>query len=368
MRQSFTWLLIPMLAFGLIVTNSTANTPKKALQPTSQPTKPTARKAKPIRRKAAKKVEKPVVIPSSFLLLFRPLPSVFPSKKNSLDDARIDLGRKLFYEPRLSKSGKFSCNSCHGLDTYGVDNKQFSDGHKGQKGDRNSPTVYNAALHVAQFWDGRSPDVEDQARHPILNPVEMAAPSEAWVVKFLKSVPGYVASFQEAFPKSKNPVTYKNMAKAIGAFERKLSTPSRWDAFLKGNKSALSNQEKRGFLTFFNSGCVTCHTGPLLGGHMYQKLGLVKPWPGNKDLGRFKVTKNAYMKYFFKVPSLRNVEKTGPYLHNGSIKSLAKVVSMMAEYQLGRKLTSNQVTDIVAFLKTLTGTLPKAYIKKPNLP
>jgi cytochrome c peroxidase len=383
MKKGIAWLVVPVAAFGLIISSPQADTTKPATRK-AEAKKPAARKAeakKPAARKAdakkpaarkvvAKKAEKPVVIPQGFLLLFRPLPKQFASAKNPLTPAKINLGRMLYYDTRLSKSHKFSCNSCHLLDKFGVDNKQFSDGHAGKKGDKNSPTVYNAAAHVAQFWDGRSPDVEDQARHPILNPVEMAAPSEGYIVKVLKSIPGYAKAFKAAYPKAKDPITYTNMAKAIGAFERKLVTPSRWDRFLKGDKKALTNAEKKGFMTFFNSGCITCHTGPLLGGHMYQKLGLMKPWPGlgKADLGRFNVTKNAIFKNFFKVPSLRNVEKTAPYLHNGSVKSLHKVVEMMAWYQLGRKLTKTQVNEIVTFLKALTGTIPTNYIKVPKLP
>lgn len=366
MRKKMGWIpafLASICTIGLL---TAATPPKSGTKPTPVVAQPAA---KATQSKKAAKAEKPVVIPKMYLMMFKPLPKAFVSSTNKLTAPKINLGRMLYYDVRLSKSHKFSCNSCHLLDKYGVDNKPVSNGHKGAKGDRNSPTVYNAASHVAQFWDGRSPDIEDQARHPILNPVEMAAPNESWVVKTLQSIPGYVKAFKKAFPNAKEPVTYLNMARAIGAFERKLVTPSRWDAFLKGNKKALTQQEKRGFMTFFSTGCISCHTGQLLGGHMYQKLGLVKPWPGQgKDLGRYKVNKNVYMKMFFKVPSLRNVEKTGPYLHDGSIKSLSKTVQMMGEYQLGRKLTKQQIADLVAFLKALTGKIPTQYIKPPKLP
>ena len=220
----------------------------------------------------------------------------------------------LFFEPRLSKSQKISCNSCHDLATYGVDNQPTSDGHKGQMGDRNSPTVYNAAAHFAQFWDGRAADVEAQAKGPVLNPVEMAMPAEPVVVKVLESMPEYVDAFTRAFPDDKKPVTYDNMARAIGAFERKLMTPSRWDAFLKGDQTALTPEEKVGFKTFIDAGCQTCHSGALLGGTLYQKMGLVKPFPRSADPGRAKVTKTAADQGVFKVPSLRNIEKTGAVL------------------------------------------------------
>lgn len=319
-------------------------------------------------RTAPKTREIPVVVPDSMKMAFQPLPGSFPATNNPPNDAKIALGRMLYYDKRLSKNHDISCNSCHQLDKFGVDNEATSPGHKKQRGDRNSPTVYNAAGHIAQFWDGRAATVEEQAKGPILNPVEMAMPNEASVVAVLKSIPGYVTAFQKAFPQEKEPVTYDNMAKAIGAFERNLVTPSRWDRFLKGDNHALTNPEKKGFMLFVTTGCLTCHSGPLFGGHMYQKLGLLKPWPGVKDTGRHQVTKQEYDKYMFKVPSLRNVEKTAPYLHNGSVKTLEQMVSMMAEYQLGRTLSTQDVTLIVAFLKSLTGTVDKNYIREPQLP
>lgn len=273
----------------------------------------------------------------------------------------------LFFDKRFSKNHDISCNSCHGLDTFGVDNQQFSPGHKKQLGGRNAPTVYNAALHIAQFWDGRAKDVEEQAKGPVLNPVEMAMPDEASVLKVINSIPEYVDAFKKAFP-GDSAVSYDNFGKAIGAFERKLVTPSKFDKFLAGDSAALSNAEKKGLNTFIEVGCFSCHNGPALGGNMYQKLGLVKAWPELKDLGRSAVTKNDAEKYFFKVPSLRNIEKTGPYLHDGSEKDLGALVSKMAEYQLAKKLTDDQVASIVTFLKTLTGTPDAEYIKEPKLP
>ena len=326
--------------------------------------------AKKIDNKTEKKAKtaKKVVVPKGYLAAFAPLPAEFPSEKNPLTKEKIDLGRMLYYDPRLSKSGKISCNTCHDLEKFGVDNLPTSVGHNGQKGPRNAPTVYNAAGHIAQFWDGRSPDVEDQAKGPVLNPKEMAMPNAKAVVKVLKSIAGYVKAFKKAFPKDKDPVTFDNMAKAIGAFERKLVTPSRFDKFLKGDKSALTDEEKEGLKTFVEVGCTTCHSGPLLGGHIYQKLGLIKPWPNLKDTGRYQVTKKESDKFVFKVPSLRNVEKTGPYMHDGSVKTLEEAVKLMARHQLGRELTDKQIKSIVTFLKSLTGEIPKKYIAKPQLP
>jgi cytochrome c peroxidase len=291
-----------------------------------------------------------------------------PAPDNELTEAKINLGRQLYFETRISKGAKMSCNSCHKLDTFGQDNLPFSPGHEGKLGGRSSPPTYNAALHIAQFWDGRAPTVEEQAKGPVLNPVEMGAPSEDFVIQVLKSMPEYVASFKAAFPGEADPVTYNNFGKAVGAFERKLLTPGKWDAFLKGNKEALSAEEKKGFATFAKTGCVTCHNGAGVGGHMFQKLGLVKEWPGLKDNGRSDVTKNEGEKHFFKVPSLRNITETGPYLHDGSVKSLEEMVKMMAEYQLAKQLTDEEVSSIVTFLKALKGTPDAEYIKAPKLP
>jgi len=309
-----------------------------------------------------------VDIPASRLRMFKPLPAAAENPNNPITPEKIELGRMLYYENRLSKSHKFSCNSCHKLDQYGVDNEPTSEGHRGQRGDRNSPTVYNAALHFAQFWDGRAADVEEQAKGPVLNPVEMAMPSEKTVIATLKSMPQYVELFRKAFPNEKDPINYDNMAKAIGAFERKLMTPSRWDRFLQGDQKALNDAEKEGFLKFVDAGCATCHMGVCVGGTMFQKLGVVEPYPGLKDEGRAKVTRRAEDKFFFKVPGLRNVEKTGPHFHDGSVKTLEEAVRLMARYELGKELGGPDVTAIVTWLKTLTGELPRDYIRPPQLP
>ncbi|MCB9523777.1 MAG: c-type cytochrome [Myxococcales bacterium] len=300
--------------------------------------------------------------------MFQALPDDMPSGTNPITEEKVALGRMLYFEKRISKNHDISCNSCHDLAKYGVDNEATSPGHKGQRGDRNSPTVYNAAGHLAQFWDGRAADVEAQAKGPVLNPVEMAMPDEAKVLEVLSSMPEYVEAFKKAFPDEAEPVTYDNFARAVGAFERKLVTPSRFDQYLKGDDTVLTNLEKQGLKLYVETGCTTCHNGAYLGGMMYQKLGLVKAWPELKDEGRSKVTGNEAEKYFFKVPSLRNIAKTGPYLHDGSVKDLKTMVSMMAEYQLGRTLEASDVEAIVAFLESTTGPLPLDYIKAPELP
>jgi cytochrome c peroxidase len=299
---------------------------------------------------------------------YAPVPSAMESKSNPITEAKIELGRMLYFEPRLSKNQKISCNTCHQLGKYGVDNEATSGGHKGVRGDRNSPTVYHAAGHLAQFWDGRAPDVEEQAKGPVMNPVEMAMPGEKHVLTVLNSMPEYVALFQKAFPGEKDPVTFNNMARAIGAFERKLVTPARWDKFLTGDKNALTDAEKAGFNKYVDVGCGTCHNGAYLGGASFMKLGMAKPWADTKDPGRMKVTQKEGDKQVFKVPSLRNIEKTGPYYHDGKVKTLEEAVSLMATHQLGKTLTKDEVASIVTFLKTLTGELPSAYIKEPALP
>ena len=308
-------------------------------------------------------------IDAAILAAFGPkLGHAIEDEERPLTQEKIDLGRMLFYENRLSKNQQISCNSCHQLDKYGVDNESTSSGHKSQRGGRNSPTVYNAAGHIAQFWDGRAKDVEEQAKGPILNPIEMAMKSSESVLQTLESIPGYVDAFKKAFPQDKQPINYENLAAAIGAFERKLVTPSRFDQFLAGDKTALKDEEVKGLQTFVATGCITCHSGTYMGGRMYQKVGLAAPWPNVKDLGRFEVTKGEGDKHVFKVPSLRNIAKTAPYLHDGSVLLLDTQVRLMARHQLAKELSDDDVKSIVTFLNTLTGEIPKEYIKKPQLP
>ena len=227
----------------------------------------------------------------------------------------------------------------------------------GQKGTRNAPTVYNAAGHFAQFWDGRAPDVEEQAKGPVLNPVEMAMASAAQVEAVLKSIPEYADLFKRAFPGQPDPVTFDNLGRAIGAFERRLITPSRWDRLLKGDQGALSDAEKSGFNKFVESGCAACHNGAYVGGNAFQKLGMVRPWPNAADLGREQVTKKDGDKFLFKVPSLRNVARTAPYFHDGSIATLDDAIRKMGTHQLGKNLTDADVRSIAAWLETLTGNV-----------
>ncbi len=311
---------------------------------------------------------KAAAVSADRLAMFAPLPAAVPAASRAVNDEMIALGRMLYYEPRLSKSQKISCNTCHDLAKYGVDGEITSDGHAGKKGDRNSPTVYNAAAHFVQFWDGRAADVEEQAKGPVLNPVEMAMGGEAAVVTVLESMPEYVERFAKAFPGEARPISYDNMARAIGAFERRLMTPSHWDALLAGDPGALTPEEQVGLKTFLDVGCQSCHYGALLGGTSYQRLGAVKAYPGNPDPGRFKVTGNEADKAVFKVPSLRNIDQTAPYFHDGHVADLQGAVKQMGEYQLGKTLTDAEVQNIVAFLRVLTGRIDAEYIKPPELP
>jgi cytochrome c peroxidase len=299
--------------------------------------------------------------------LFQPLPAEMTSDRHPVTEAKVALGRMLYYETRLSKNQDISCNTCHDLARYGVDGQPTSSGHKGQRGGRNSPTVYNAALHIAQFWDGRAADVEEQAKGPVLNPIEMAMPDAGYVVKVLKSIPGYVDAFKAAFPEAADPVTYDNAAEAIGAFERRLVTPAPFDRFVAGDTGALTPAQLAGLKTFVETGCATCHNGAAVGGSMYQKLGLVKPFE-TADVGRAEVTGNEADRFFFKVPSLRNVTETAPYFHDGSVASLDDAIRLMAEHQLGRTVTDQQVREIREFLASLKGEIPADYITPPTLP
>jgi cytochrome c peroxidase len=299
---------------------------------------------------------------------FVPLRSRFDAPGVTVSDAEIRLGRMLFFDQRLSADRDLSCNSCHRLDHYGVDGQRFSVGRNGQRGGRNSPTVFNAAGHFQQFWDGRATDVEMQAPGPILNPIEMAMPDKRQVVERLRAIPGYVSAFSAVFPQSANPITVENAAQAIGAFERGLSTPSRWDRFLRGDLTALTSAEKKGFKVFSNVGCMVCHTGEFLGGSTFQRVGIVEPWPNQTDTGRSQVTKSTADKLVFKVPSLRDVARTAPYFHDGSAPDLATAVRMMGRYQLGLELEADEVGSIITWLNCLTGDVDANYTARPVLP
>jgi cytochrome c peroxidase len=283
-----------------------------------------------------------------------PLPDRMPGGAADTP-ALVALGQKLYFEKKLSVNNSQSCNSCHRVDEGrgGVDNEPTSEGAFKKRGDRNSPTTLNAGFHFAQFWDGRASNLVAQAKGPILNPVEMAMPDEAEVLKRLKADRAYPPLFDKAFPGTANPITYENVAQAIAAFERTLITHDRLDDFQNGADRALSEPELRGLDLFLTAGCTTCHFSPALGGTSYQKVGLVHPYE-TPDLGRAKITKDEDDNYKFKVPSLRNVALTAPYFHDGKQATLRETVIKMAYIQLDRKLTDAEADSLVAFLNSLT--------------
>jgi cytochrome c peroxidase len=308
-----------------------------------------------------------VAVHPQILEIFKPLPKSFDLEAGPAVEARVTLGRMLFFDARLSKNHDRSCNSCHDLNNFGVDGQKLSTGHKGQLGLRNAPTVYNAAPHIAHFWDGRAANLEAQAQSPILNPAEMAMTQER-VLRTVSSIQPYVDLIKKSFPRDKKPLTTANVANAIGAFERRLVTPGRFDRFLMGEADALTAQQKRGLVKFFEYGCTTCHHGAAVGGSSFQRLGLVRPFPRQVDLGRFGVTHNDADRMVFRVPSLRNIARTGPYLHDGSVTDLREVVHLMGRHQLGKEIPDGDVDFIIAFLKALTGEIPAATVARPDLP
>lgn len=279
--------------------------------------------------------------------------------------ALVELGKMLFFEPRLSRSGFISCNSCHNLATGGVDNLQTSVGDYWQKGPINSPTVLNSFGQIAQFWDGRAKTLAEQAAGPIANPLEMASTHEM-AVKVIASIPGYAPYFEKAFGDAK--VDIKRITDAMAEFERTLVTPNaRFDKWLKGDKKAITAQELNGYNLFKSSGCTICHNGAQLGGQSFQKMGVVRPYETtNTAEGVKAISGRDQDRMTFKVPMLRNVELTYPYFHDGAVWSLEESVSIMGDLQLGKRYTEQEIKDITAFLKTLTGDQPK--IAYPVLP
>lgn len=302
--------------------------------------------------------------------LFDPIPMSTPDiAGNIISRQRVDLGAKLFFDPRMSRSGLFSCQSCHNVGLGGVDGLTTSIGHGWQQGPRNSPTVYNAVFNIAQFWDGRAADLAEQAMGPVQAGVEMNNTPDR-LLETLNSMEDYVASFQEAFPGEADPVTFQNFALAIEAFEATLTTPnSRFDQFLNG-ADTLSEQEIRGLQSFIDEGCAACHAGVNMGGQDYYPFGLVERPGANVlpegDRGRFEVTRTATDDYVFRASPLRNIELTAPYFHSGVVWSLEEAVAVMGVSQLGADLSDAQVADIAAFLRTLTGEIPQ--VIHPVLP
>lgn len=284
-----------------------------------------------------------------------PIQPIAPAQEINL--ARAELGKKLYFDPRLSKSGFISCNSCHNLSMGGTDNLKTSIGDHWQQGPINSPTVLNSSMNVAQFWDGRAKDLKEQAGGPIANPGEMAFTHEL-AVSVLETIPGYVTEFRLVF--GEDGITIDKITDAIAEFEKTLVTPnSRFDQWLLGDKDALTADELAGYQLFKASGCVACHNGPAVGGTSFQKMGIVEPYQAKSPAeGRSAVTGKDADRFMFKVPTLRNVEMTYPYFHDGEAETLTEAVDIMGRLQLGKKFSDKENAQIVAFLKTLTGDQP----------
>lgn len=300
---------------------------------------------------------------SAFAADKEPIQPIQPARVSN--PALVELGKKLYFDPRLSKSGFISCNSCHNLSMGGTDNIKTSIGHNWQEGPINAPTVLNSSLNVAQFWDGRAADLKAQAGGPIANPGEMAF-THTLAINVLQSIPGYVAEFKKAF--GTETVDIEKVTKAIAAFEETLVTPNaRFDKWLKGDKKALNKTELEGYTLFKDSGCIACHNGPAVGGNSFQKMGVVEAYKASSPAeGRVAVTGKDADRFNFKVPTLRNVEMTYPYFHDGAANTLKEAVDIMGRLQLGKKFTDDENARIVAFLKTLTGDQPN--FKLPVLP
>ncbi len=302
--------------------------------------------------------------------LFKPIPQkVREVRGKPITAVKVELGKMLYFDPRLSSSDLISCNTCHNVGMGGADYQETSTGHRWQKGPRNAPTVLNSVFNVAQFWDGRAKDLKEQAKGPMQAPVEMNnTPQE--VVRTLKSMPGYVSLFKKAFPGQANPVTFDNVAGAIEAFETTLITPdSPFDLYLKGNSRALTASQKEGLKLFMDKGCARCHGGINMGGAAYYPFGLVKRPPSEiiaGDTGRYKITHMKSDEYVFKAPSLRNIALTPPYFHSGKVWDLKEAIRIMGSDQLGISLTPEEAGKIEDFLRATTGVQPR--VEYPILP
>ena len=289
----------------------------------------------------------------AFRSLYQPI-----QPPQAIDIGKVELGKKLYFDPRLSKSGFISCNSCHNLSRGGSDNLSTSIGDKWQQGPINSPTVLNSSLNLAQFWDGRAADLKEQAGGPIANPGEMAF-THTLAIDVLESIPAYVREFKLVFKQDR--IDIDQVTEVIAEFEKTLVTPnSRFDQWLLGKTDALTRDELAGYKLFNDSGCVACHNGPNLGGNSFQKMGVVEPYQGNVGHdGRAGVTGKDADRFNFKVPTLRNVELTYPYFHDSAADTLAEAVDVMGRLQLGKTFNKAQNQQIVSFLKTLTGDQPQ---------
>lgn len=305
--------------------------------------------------------------------IFKPLPKDAATAEFPVTPERVALGRKLFFDPRISLDGTVSCARCHQPALYGTDGLPTAIGVKDRANPRGGPTILNAALEFVEHWRGDRKNVEDQAMQALIGPPSFGNPDYSAAMAKIENIAGYKPLFQKAFPGEAKPITKENWGKAIGAYERTLLTPSPFDAFLKGDTKALSPAAKAGLAKFIGTGCITCHNGVGVGGGMFQKFGLLEDyWNATQskviDKGRFDVTKDPADMYVFKVPSLRNVAMTPPYFHDGSVATLPEAVRVMARVQLAKKLSDEEVQQIVAFLGSLTGPLPKEFAEAPILP
>ncbi len=282
--------------------------------------------------------------------LIKPIPESI-----EVDAAKVQLGKKLFSDPILSRDGTISCATCHDLQNGGDDGSKFAFGISGKKGAINSPTVYNSGYNFRQFWDGRARDLKEQARGPIENPVEMGHTMEG-AVQVLQKSESYSEQFEAVYSDG---ITQENLVDAIAEFEKALITPNApFDRYIKGDKEAIDPEVKRGYQLFVSKGCILCHHGINVGGNMYNKFGVFED-ANSSNLGRYNVTKREEDKYFFKVPSLRNVEQTAPYMHDGRVAKLRQAVLLMSQYQLGREIKAEDIDAIVLFLQSLTGVIPE---------
>jgi len=303
--------------------------------------------------------------------LFKPLPQDMATEEFPTSPARVALGRKLFFDPRLSLDGTVSCAICHRPPLYGTDALAKSIGVEHRPNVHNAPTILNAALQFKAHWIGNLANVEEQAMKSLTGRASFGNPDPATAIQKLKAL-GYTGEFTQAFPNDPDPVKLEHWGKAIGAYERTLVTPSPFDAFLKGDAKALTAQAQNGLKIFIDIGCASCHNGVAIGGSTFQKFGIFGDYwkeTGSQpiDEGRFSETKAPADKYLFKVPGLRNVAMTPPYFHDGSVATLPQAVRVMAKVQLGKELNEQQVNDLVAFLNGLTGELPKDFASEPVL-
>lgn len=321
-----------------------------------------------------------LAMPAAMAYDWQALPETAPAPAdNPTTPEKVELGRMLYLDPRFSSTGTVSCNSCHNVMLGGEDNRSVSMGVHGKTGGRSAPTVWNSGFSSSQFWDGRAATLEDQAKGPVANPIEMGMSEVEEAMKRVRDIPGYRPYFEKAFP-GKDPMTVDNAAKAVAAYERTLVTPnSDYDRYVKGDNKAMTEQQVRGMNTFASAGCTSCHSGPAFvgpsskpGTGFFMKFptfadnGYVKKYDLMADTGRFSVTTNVADKHVWKVPTLRNIALTAPYFHNGTVKTLDEAVKVMAKTQLNRDLTDAEAADIVAFLNALSGPFPQQSM--PQLP